>query len=162
MEQNENKISFEQIIAAALVNYKKELTAYDVVELLALFRKYTTGRYEFTDGDISRIEMFLAPESGGYRLKEGLNLEMPVVEKEPDFTIKLALALIAGPEALGYTAFFASKGCQNCLNPSCSVPSNEKIGLDEQNMPQGNKCVAWENGEYKEKALAKTNQYLYK
>lgn len=39
------------------------------------------------------------------------------------------------------------KCCDNCTNGSCDVETKEKIGVDEQGRPVGEKCIAWSNYE---------------
>ncbi len=52
-----------------------------------------------------------------------------------------------------------NKGCFNCTNPSCRVPSIEKVGLDKDGNIQGNSCLGWNNDELiiKQKVLKKTS-----
>lgn len=70
---------------------------------------------------------------------------------------------IAGNDALGYIDFLCNKGCLNCTNPTCRVPSYEKSGIDKMKFPEGNECIGWENQQYKEKVLSYgERQYLYK
>ncbi|HHT37898.1 MAG TPA: hypothetical protein GXZ95_00600 [Mollicutes bacterium] len=43
--------------------------------------------------------------------------------------------------------------CLNCTNGICTIPSNEKYGVDEKGKPVGHLCLGWENdvivGQYK-------------
>ena len=40
-----------------------------------------------------------------------------------------------------------NKGCFNCVNSNCRVPSLEKVGLDKDGNVQGNSCFGWNNDE---------------
>lgn len=33
--------------------------------------------------------------------------------------------------------------CMNCINFSCRVPHNEKVGVDENGMPMGAQCIGF-------------------
>lgn len=37
------------------------------------------------------------------------------------------------------------RSCFNCTNPECRVEFHEKIGIDENGNPQGNKCIGWKD-----------------
>lgn len=43
--------------------------------------------------------------------------------------------------------------CSNCTNGCCTVPSNEKYGVNENGKPVGHFCLGWQNdiivGQYK-------------
>jgi hypothetical protein len=59
------------------------------------------------------------------------------------------------------TTSLEGKCCDNCINGCCTVPIEEKIGLDEDGLPQGSHCIGWQNEEIvvKSKVLRKKNIY---
>ena len=160
MEYEQKVVTFEQLIAACLLIYGKEISSKVMLKVLALFTKELGNEYTLQDGPLSHIEEYINYDGQNIKLKEEFNL-LTVIKD--DFTIKNKLAILAGNDALGYIDFLCSKGCLNCTNPTCKVPSCEKSGIDEIGFPEGNECIGWENRQYKQKILTYgERQYLYK
>lgn len=90
------------------------------------------------DGPLSNIENYIDYDGSNIKLKEEFDLSTVIKD---DFTIKNKLVILAGSNALGYVDFLCNKGCLNCTNPTCRVPSCEKMGIDEMRFSEGNECI---------------------
>ncbi len=160
METEQKVITYEQLIAASLLIYGKKIDSKVIIKILALFKKELGNDYILVDSPLTHIEKYIEHDGNSIKLKEGIDFSTPIKD---NFTIKNELAIIAGNDALGYIDFLCNKGCLNCVNPTCTVPSYEKNGLDEMKFPEGNECIGWENNQYKQKImLYGERQYLYK
>lgn len=160
MENEHKVITYEQLIAAALLMYGKEISSKVIIKILALFRKELGNGYLLMDSPLTHLEKYIERDIKGIRLIDGIDFSTTIKD---NFTIKNELAILAGNDALGYIDFLCNKGCLNCMNPTCSVPSYEKNGLDEMKFPEGNECIGWENKQYEQKILTYgERQYLYK
>ncbi len=79
-----------------------------------------------------------------------------VLQNPKEFYIKLADSLSVNEREYLKT-LIKNKYCGNCLNGSCRVQNNEKIGLDEFGNIQGSECYGWNNYELigRERVLSK-------
>jgi len=160
MEYEQKVVTVEQLVAACLLIYGKEISFKVLIKVFALFSKELGDEYFLQDGPLNSIDDYIIYDGHSIKLKEEFDLSTVI---KNDFTIKNKLAIVAGNDALGYIDFLCNKGCLNCTNPTCRVSSKEKFGVDEMRFPEGNECIGWENKQYKQKVLSYgERQYLYK
>lgn len=76
-------------------------------------------------------------------LKDLLN---KILECPSDFYVKICNAL-KPEEKLFLMKNLENKNCLNCINGSCRIEYQEKIGYDTNGNPQGSSCIGWENAE---------------
>ena len=160
MEDNRKTITFEQLIAATLLNYKQTIYNHELLAIMALFSKYTNNKYRLVDGPLSHLEEYVNYDGYMASLKDGVHFNDSLIVNNHEYTLKDRFALIAGNDALGYIDFFVSKGCLNCINSCCSKKSYQKNGRNNDGLPEGNKCEDWENKKYQQMVL-KRNPNLY-
>ena len=53
------------------------------------------------------------------------------------------------------------KNCSNCKNGSCNVETYEKVGIDEDGLPQGTNCFGWSNSELVQKSYVLDKKKIY-
>jgi hypothetical protein len=116
MECEQKVITYEQLIAACLLIYGREVSSRVILKVCALFKKELGSKFILQDGPLSNIENYIDYDGQNIKLKEEFNLSTVIKD---DFTIKNKLAILAGNDALGYVDFLCNKGCLNCTNPTC-------------------------------------------
>lgn len=88
------------------------------------------------------------------------NLIDRILEDPDEFYERIAEELTV-EERLFILDELKNKSCLSCTNGCCSVPSYEKVGVDESGKLVGSECIGWFNARLigRSKVLRKTNIY---
>ena len=83
-----------------------------------------------------------------------------ILESPTEFYEKIEEELTV-EERLFIISELENKSCMSCTNGCCSVPSYEKVGVDEFGKHVGSECIGWFNSRLigRSKVLRKTNIY---
>lgn len=148
------KITLEQIVASALVNYKTKL---NFAELNDIFKEFNYvcdiyKDYYTVDKYFDHLKKYINYNNFGIELKEEYPLATAISK---DYNLREALLFLAGDFVNNFMEYYTKKGCLNCVNDECHIPDNEKLGITENGLPDGNNCIMWKNNSFRYKTLYK-------
>ena len=88
-------ITFEQLIAAALVKFKGKIDTLDVSILISMINE----PYSFSNKNCNKINSIIEFQNNNYQLKDGFNLDTILVS---NLTVKECLEMLAKTPALKF------------------------------------------------------------